>query len=341
MKKAIIGGAIACAAVGLPALTASAGTLDDVRAADVLRCGVSTGIPGFSAADAEGKWHGLDVDTCRSVAAAVLGDANKVQFVPLTAQNRFSALTAGEVDMLSRVTTWTLTRDADLAVEFTGVNYYDGQGFLVAKDLGVTSALELDGATICIQTGTTSELNLSDFFRAKGMSYEPVPVADGAEAMAQFRSGACDVNTGDSSALAAQRTTLPDPASAMVLPELISKEPLGPLVRHGDNAWGDVVRWSLNALIVADELGLTAETAAKLAETGSDNPEVNRVLGREGNLGEKLGLEADWAFNIITQVGSYGEVFDRHVGPETLIGLERGLNAQWTEGGMLYAPPFR
>jgi general L-amino acid transport system substrate-binding protein len=274
------------------------------------------------------------------VAAAVLGDPGAVEFVPLTGQTRFTALASGEVDVLSRNTTWTFSRDVDLKFEFTGVNYYDGQGFIAPVDLGVTSAKDLDGATVCIQTGTTTELNLADFFRANNMSYEPVPIETNAEAQQQYLAGACDVYTTDRSGLAATRATFENPADHVILPETISKEPLGPLVRHGDNDWGDIVRWTLNALIAAEEYGVTSANVDELVQ-GTENPEVNRLLGTEGDLGAMFGLDADWAARTIKAVGNYGEIFQRNIGENTPIGLARGLNAQWTDGGLLYAPPFR
>jgi general L-amino acid transport system substrate-binding protein len=263
-----------------------------------------------------------------------------VNYVPLTGKTRFTALAAGEIDMLSRNTTWTFSRDVDLKLEFVGVNYYDGQGFIVPKELGVTSAKDLDQATVCIQTGTTTELNLADFFRGNGISYEPVPIETNAEAIQQYLAGACDTYTTDASGLASTRATFEDPTAHVVLPEIISKEPLGPLVRHGDNEWGDVVRWTLNALIAAEELGITSANVAELSG-GTDNPEINRILGTEGGLGEMMGLSTDWAKNAIAAVGNYGEIFERHIGENTPIGLARGLNAQWTDGGLMYSPPFR
>ena len=288
MKKSLVLGAVTLAAMS--AGSVFAGTADDVKARGTLNCGVTTGVPGFAQPDAEGVWQGFDVAVCRAVAAAVLGDGSAVEFVPTTGKTRFTALASGEIDMLARNTTWTFSRDVDLKFEFTGVNYYDGQGFMVPKALGVASATELDGATVCIQTGTTTELNLADFFRSNNMSYEPVPIETGSEAIAQYLAGACDVYTTDASALAANRANFETPGDHMVLPEIISKEPLGPLVRHGDNNWGDIVRWSLNALITAEELGVTSANMAEMA-AGTNNPEINRLLGTEGNLGEMLGLE--------------------------------------------------
>lgn len=338
MTKSVFLGALATA--GLLAGAASAQTLAEVQDRDSLRCGVTTGLVGFAAPNENGEWEGFDVAVCRAVAAAVLGDGSKVEFIPTTGSTRFTALASGEIDLLARNTTWTFSRDVDLEFEFVGVNYYDGQGFLVRKDLGVTSASELDGATVCIQTGTTTELNLADFFRANGMSYEPVPIETNAEAQQQYLANACDVYTTDASGLAATRAAFENPQDHMLLPEIISKEPLGPLVRHGDNAWGDIARWTLNALIAAEEYGVTSENLEEMM-AGTDNPEINRLLGTEGNLGEMLGLSADWAANAIGVAGNYGEIFEANIGEETAIGLARGLNAQWTDGGLLYSPPFR
>ncbi len=338
MKNTVILGALTIA--GLSAGVAAAGTLDDVKARGKLNCGVTTGLVGFAAPNANGEWEGFDVAVCRAVAAAVLGDSTAVEFVPTTGKTRFTALASGEIDVLARNTTWTFSRDVDLKFEFTGVNYYDGQGFMVPKELGVSSAKELDGATVCIQTGTTTELNLADFFRSNNISYEPVPIETNAEAQQQYLSGACDVYTTDASGLAATRATFDAPNDHVLLPEIISKEPLGPLVRHGDHEWGDVVRWTLNALIAAEELGVTSANLAEMT-AGTNNPEINRLLGTEGTLGEMLGLSADWGKNAIAASGNYGEVFAKNIGEDTPIGLARGLNAQWTEGGLLYSPPFR
>ncbi len=338
MKKTVLLGALAVA--GLAAGAAAAGTLDDVKARGKLNCGVTTGLVGFAAPDANGEWQGFDVAVCRAVAAAVLGDQTKIEFVPTTGKTRFTALASGEVDMLARNTTWTFTRDVDLKFEFVGVNYYDGQGFMVPKSLGVSSAKELDGATVCIQTGTTTELNLADFFRSNNISYEPVPIETNAEAQQQFLAGACDVYTTDASGLAATRATFENPGDYVILPEIISKEPLGPLVRHGDQQWGDLVRWTLNALISAEELGITSANIDELKK-GTNNPEINRILGTEGKLGEMLGLDADWAYRAIKANGNYGEIFAKNIGESTPVGLARGLNAQWKDGGLLYSPPFR
>ena len=339
MKKSVFFGALTVA--GMAAGAASAATLDDVKAAGTLNCGVSTGLVGFAAPDANGVWEGFDVAVCRAVAAAVLGDPNAVNFVPTTGQTRFTALASGEVDMLARNTTWTFSRDVDLKFTFVGINYYDGQGFIAPRELGVSSAKDLDGATICIQTGTTTELNLADFFRVNNISYEPVPIETNAEALQQLQAGSCDVYTTDASGLAASRATFENPGDWVILPEIISKEPLGPLVRHGDDEWGDVVRWTLNALITAEELGVTSTNIAEMASAPGSNPEINRLLGTEGNLGEMLGLSADWAKNAIMAGGNYGELFEKNIGESTSIGLARGLNAQWTDGGLIYSPPFR
>jgi len=339
MKTTVILGALAAA--GMVAGSAGAATLDDVKAKGFLQCGVSTGVPGFAFTDDSGEWQGFDVSVCRAVAAAVFGDPSKVKFTPTTGKTRFTSLASGEVDMLARNTTWTFSRDVDLKFTFLGVNYYDGQGFMVPKALGVSSAKELDGATVCIQTGTTTELNLADFFRVNNMSYEPVPIEANAEAQAKYLAGACDVYTTDASGLAASRATFEDPTAHVILPEIISKEPLGPLVRQGDEDWGDIVRWTLNALIAAEELGITSANVGELAAGPTDNPEINRMLGTEGELGAMLNLDKDWAVNAIKANGNYGEIFDKFIGPDTAIGLARGLNAQWTQGGLMYSPPFR
>ena len=342
MKKSVILGALSAAglATALTAGAAAAGTLDDVKARGKLNCGVTTGVPGFAEPDSAGVWQGFDVAVCRAVAAAVLGDSTAVTFVPTTGKTRFTALASGEIDMLARNPTWTFSRDVDLKFEFTGVNYYDGQGFMVPADLGVSSATELDGATVCIQTGTTTELNLADFFRSNNMSYEPVPVETGAEAVQQYNAGACDIYTTDRSALAAQRANFEDPSAHVILPEVVSKEPLGPLVRHGDHEWGDIVRWTLYALITAEELGVNSANLEEMSG-GSNNPEINRLLGSEGDLGAMLGLDGAWALRAIGVEGNYGEIFEKNIGESTPIGLARGLNAQYYEGGLIYSPPFR
>ncbi len=332
------------AAVAVGALTAGAGaasaqTLEDVKERGVLNCGVSTGIAGFSNPNDQGEWEGFDVDFCRAVAAAIFADPDKVSYTPLSPKERFTALQSGEVDLLARNTTWTLTRDVNLGFEFVGVNYYDGQGFMVRRDLGVNSALELDGASVCIQTGTTTELNLADYFRTNDMSFEPVTVDTSDQAREAYTAGRCDVYTTDASGLAAQRSSMSDPSAHKVLPEIISKEPLGPLVRHGDNQWGDINRWVLNGIVAAEELGVTSENVDEMKN--AENPEIRRLVGTEGGLGEMLGLSNDFAYNAIKMVGNYAEIFERNVGVNTPLGLERGLNAQWKDGGILYAMPFR
>lgn len=320
---------------------AQAGTLDDVRAKGHLQCGINTGLTGFAFTDDQGNWKGFDVALCEAVAAAVFGDASNVKYTNLTGKTRFEALKAGEVDMLSRNTTWTYSRDVDLKLTFLGVNYYDGQGFIVPASLGVKSASELDGASVCIQTGTTTELNLADFFRSNNMSYEPVPIETNEEARQNYLAGRCDVYTTDRSGLAATRASLDNPDDHVVLPEIISKEPLGPLVRHGDDEWGDVVRWALNVLIIAEEKGITSENVRAMAAEPQKDAELNRMFGTEGEYGAMLGLSADWVVNVIAAVGNYGEIFETYLGVNTDIGLERGVNALWTDGGLIYAPPYR
>ncbi|PFG62008.1 L-glutamine-binding protein/L-glutamate-binding protein/L-aspartate-binding protein/L-asparagine-binding protein [Thioclava sp. ES.031] len=338
MKKSVFFGALTAAT--LTAGLAGAATLDDVKSRGELICGVNTGLVGFAAPDANGNWSGFDVAVCQAVAAAVLGDPSKVKYVPTSGQTRFTALGSGEVDLLARNTTWTFSRDTDLKLQFTATNYYDGQGFMVRKDSGVTSAKELDGASICIQTGTTTELNLADYFKANNMSYQPITVDSNAEGEQQFLAGACDAYTTDASGLAATRAAFANPADYVILPEIISKEPLAPAVRQGDDQWTDIVRWTIFALIGAEEYGVTSANIDELAK-GTDNPEVNRLLGTEGDLGAMIGLDKDWAVKAIKANGNYGEIFAATIGEQTPIGLARGLNAQWTQGGLMYAPPFR
>ncbi|MFT4150564.1 MAG: amino acid ABC transporter substrate-binding protein [Paracoccaceae bacterium] len=322
------------------AFAADGDTLKAIKARDQLICGVNVGLTGFGAPDANGNYQGFDAALCKAVAAAVLGDASKVKYVPTTGETRFTVLASGEVDLLVRNSTWTYSRDTDLKFDFVAVNYYDGQGFMVKKDLGVSSAKELDGATVCIQTGTTTELNLADFFKSNNMKYTPVTVADDSEGQRQYLAGACDAYTTDASGLAASRATMPDPANHIILPEIISKEPLGPLVRHGDNNWGDIVRWTFNALVTAEEKGITSKNVEEIGGTTTD-PEVKRLLGLEGELGAMMGLDKEWAKRAIAANGNYGEIFAANIGEGTPIGLARGLNAQWTQGGLLYSPPFR
>lgn len=328
------------ALVGANKAMAADSTLDAVKKKGFVQCGVSDGLPGFSNPDAKGVWQGMDVDVCRAVAAAVFGDAGKVKYVSLTAKERFTALQSGEVDILSRNTTWTLTRDASLGLTFAGTNYYDGQGFLVNKSLGVKSAKELDGAAICIQSGTTTELNVADYFRANGgMKYTPVVFDTSDQTVKGFESGRCDVLTSDQSQLYALKIKLSKPDEAVVLPEVISKEPLGPVVRQGDDQWFKIVRWSMFAMINAEEAGLTTANVDSMLK--SDNPDVRRLLGLEEPKGNVLGLDDKWAYNIVKQVGSYGEVFDRNVGSGSPLKIERGINALWNKGGFMYAPPIR
>ena len=338
MKKSVFIGALTAAT--LAAGVAGAATLDDVKARGELICGVNTGLVGFAAPDANGNWSGFDVAICQAVAGAVLGDPSKVKYVPTSGQTRFTALGSGEVDLLARNTTWTFSRDTDLKLQFTATNYYDGQGFMVRKDSGVTSAKELDGASICIQTGTTTELNLADYFKANNMSYQPITVDSNAEGEQQFLAGACDAYTTDASGLAATRAAFANPSDYVILPEIISKEPLAPAVRQGDDQWTDIVRWTVFALIAAEEYGVTSANIDELAKS-TDNPEIKRLLGTEGDLGAMIGLSKDWAVNAIKANGNYGEIFAATIGEQTPIGLARGLNAQWTQGGLMYAPPFR
>ncbi len=332
---AITAGIAAVGAAGM----ASAGTLEDVKARGVLRCVVSTGIAGFAYPDAKGVWKGFDIDFCRATAAAILGDPSKIKAVTSTGKTRFTLLNAGEGDVLWRNTTVTFSRDVGVKLRFHGSNYYDGQGFMVKKGEGIKSATELDGASVCIQTGTTTELNLADFFHANNMKYEAVTIETNDEARQNYISGRCDVYTTDASGLASTRSTFSDPDDHVILPEIISKEPLGPATRHGDDQWSDIITWVLNATVTAEEKGVTQANVDKMK--GSKDPEVLRLLGVEGNQGKELGLDKDWAYNIIKAVGNYGEIFERNIGVKTPIGLERGLNALWTKGGLQYSPPFR
>jgi len=339
MKKLLSVVAGTAVVTAVTASMAFAGTLEDVKKRGKLVCGVTTGLPGFSLPDSKGKWTGLDVDTCRAIAAGVLGSAEKVEFKPLTAKERFTALQSGEIDVLSRNTTWTHTRDTSLGLNFTGVNYYDGQGFMVQKALGVKSAKELDGASVCIQAGTTTELNLADYFKLNGMTFKPVVYDTSDQTVQGFAQGRCDILTSDQSQLYALRSKLDDPGKAVVLPEVISKEPLGPVVRQGDDAWFNIVKWTLFAQINAEEMGITSGNIS--GKKNSKNPSVQRLVGTSGDVGKKLGLSKDWAYNAIAQVGNYGEMFDRNVGPKTPLQISRGLNALWTKGGLQYAPPVR
>ncbi len=338
MKAKLLSAAFG-AALSVTAVNASAATLDDVKSKGFIQCGVSQGLPGFSQPDSSGNWSGLDVDVCRAVAAAVFGDAGKVKYTPLSAKERFTALSSGEIDILSRNTTWTATRDTQLGLNFAGVNYYDGQGFMVRKELGVSSALELSGASVCTQTGTTTEINATDYFTVNKMEYELVAFEKNDEVVAAYDSGRCEVLTSDASQLYSLRLKLTDPNVHVVLPEIISKEPLGPVVRQGDDQWFNIVRWSFSAMVNAEELGVTSENVDEMKK--SENPGIKRLLGVEGNFGEGLGIPNEWAYNIVKHVGNYGESFDKHVGPETSLGIARGVNALWSKGGVMYAPPIR
>ena len=338
MKRVTLALSLALAA-GLSAQAADAQTLKTIKDRGMLSCGVSQGLPGFSSPDDKGNWTGIDVDVCRAIAAAVLNDPTKIKFVPLSAKDRFTALQSGEIDVLSRNTTWTVSRDTSLGANFTGVTYYDGQGFMVKKSLKVNSALELNSASVCVQTGTTTELNLADYFKANNMKYEVIAFGTIDEAVKAYESGRCDVFTDDSSGLYASRLKLTNPADHVVLPEIISKEPLGPMVRHGDDQWFDIVKWTLFAMVTAEELGITQKNVDEMAK--SDKPELKRVLGTDGNLGEQLGLTKDWVIRIVKAVGNYGEAFDRNVGAGSPLKIARGINNLWTKGGLQYAPPIR
>jgi general L-amino acid transport system substrate-binding protein len=334
--KALLGSVVVAAA----AYPASAATLDDVKNAGVLRCGVNTGLPGFGFQDDQGEWQGLDVDYCKAVAAAVFeGDATKVQYMPLSAVQRFPALQNREVDMLARNTTWTMNRDTALGLNFVGVNYYDGQGFMVRRDLNVTSALQLSGATVCVQSGTTTELNLTDYFRANNMEFNPVVIESQSDVNSAYEQGRCDVLTTDASGLYASRLELSNPDEHVVLPEIISKEPLGPVVSQGDDQWFSIVKWVHFGLLNAEELGVTQENVEDMVN--SENPDIRRLLGQDGTFGQDIGLTNDWMVHAIKAVGNYGEIFDRNVGPDTPLKIQRGQNALWTKGGLQYAPPVR
>jgi len=326
------------AAALVPSL-ASASTLEEVVKKGELSCGVSTGIPGFSATDSKGVWKGLDVDFCKAVAAAVFGDASKVKYIPLTAKERFTALQSGEIDVLSRATTWTATRDTSLGLNFAGVNYYDGQGFLINKALGVNSAKELNGATFCIQAGTTTELNLTDYFQANKMEYKAVTYDTSGQTVDGFKSGRCDVLTSDASQLYGLKLKLEDPNSAFVLPEIISKEPLGPVVRQGDDEWFNIVRWTMYATLEAEELGVSSANVEAMLK--SENPSIKRLMGTSGTAGENLSLKNDWVYQIVKQVGNYGEMFDKNVGKDSPLNIDRGLNKLWNKGGLMYSMPIR
>ncbi|WP_413284468.1 amino acid ABC transporter substrate-binding protein [Vibrio sp. MA40-2] len=340
-NKLTIIASVVAASTALMAHSASAAesTLEKVKAQGFVSCGVSTGLPGFSNPNSKGEWEGIDVEYCQAIAAAVLGDKTKVKYVPLTAKERFTALQSGEIDVLSRNTTWTLHRDTALGLNFAGVNYYDGQGFMVKKELGLTSVKELDGASVCVQSGTTTELNLADYFRNNSMSYKPVVFDTAAQTSSGFDSGRCDVLTTDQSGLYALRLNLAEPSSAVVLPEIISKEPLGPVVRQGDDQWLNIAKWSLNAMINAEEYGITSTNADEMLK--SSDPNIKRILGVDGPKGKGLGIADDWGYQIIKQVGNYGESFERTVGKGSPLQISRGVNALWNAGGFMYAPPIR
>ncbi|MBV8191165.1 MAG: amino acid ABC transporter substrate-binding protein [Alphaproteobacteria bacterium] len=341
MFKSYIAAGVAAAAVLGAAGSALAGRdLDAVKSRGQLICGTNTGVAGFALQDSQGKWVGLDVDVCRAVAAALFGDPEKVKYVPLTAQQRFTALQSGEVDVLARVTTYTLTRDTALGLDFTAVNYYDGQGFMVSKKLGVKSAKELNGATVCVQPGTTTELNLADYFRANKMSFKPVVIEKLEEVRAAFFAGRCDVYTTDASGLYSTRAAnAPNPDDYIVLPEIISKEPLAPAVRHGDNQFADVVRWTQYAMLETEEYGITSKNVDEMLK--SENPTIKRILGVTPGMGKALGVDEKWAYNIVKQVGNYGESFERNVGMGSPLKIDRGLNKLWTQGGLQYGMPIR
>ncbi|MHB1109690.1 MAG: amino acid ABC transporter substrate-binding protein, partial [Devosia sp.] len=326
MSKNVLSFALA-AALGLTATAAYADTLADVKAKGYLQCGVTGGVAGFSAPDANNNWSGLEVDFCRAMAAAIFNDPNAVRYTPLTSQERFTALSAGEIDVLSRTTTWTMSRDTQLGISFAGTMFYDGQGFMVRKADGIASAKDLSGAAICIESGTTTELNAADYFAANGMEYNAVVFVDQDEVVKAYEDGRCDVYTTDSSALASERSKFANPDDHVILPEIISKEPLGPVVRQGDELWFKIARWTYYALLEAEELGVTQANVDEML--GSDNPAIKRLLGVEGDFGTALGLTKDWAYQIVKHIGNYGETYERHVGPNTPIGLARGLNALW------------
>jgi general L-amino acid transport system substrate-binding protein len=338
-RAALAAAALAALAGMTSAASAQTKTLDTVKQRGQLVCGVNVGLPGFGAADDKGVWSGLDVDYCKATAAAVLGDAGKVRYVPTTTKERFTALQSGEIDVLNRNTTWTLSRDSSLGLSFVGVNYYDGQGFMVKKSAGVKSGKELGGATVCVQTGTTTELNLADFFRINKLQYKPLVFEKMDEALRAYQANRCDAFTTDASQLYSVRLLTSNPDENIVLPDIISKEPLGPAVRQGDSQWFTIVRWVHFALLNAEELGVTQANVDEMRN--ATHPDVKRLLGKEGDFGKGLGLDNDWAYRIVKQVGNYGEVFERNVGSGSRLKIARGLNALWTKGGIQYAPPIR
>jgi general L-amino acid transport system substrate-binding protein len=345
MKRKLMGWALGATASLIAATAATAGTLDDVKTKGFVQCGVSQGLPGFSNPDSANNWTGMDVDFCRAVAAAIFNDPSKVKFSPLSAKERFTALQSGEVDVLSRNSTWTMSRDTSLGLKFAGVMYYDGQGFMVKKSMGIDSALKLDGATVCTNTGTTTELNLADYFKANNMKYEVVAIEDSNQVRQAYDEGRCDIFTTDQSGLYAERLALKTPDDHMVLPEIISKEPLGPVVRQGDDAWFNVVKWTYYALLTAEEFGITQANVEEMK--ASPNPEMKRILGvknEDGSaagFGTGIGLSEEWVVQIVKAVGNYAEVFERNVGENTPLKIKRGKNALWSAGGLQYAPPIR
>jgi general L-amino acid transport system substrate-binding protein len=343
MRRILVALAVGSAAILMSGVAMAGKDLDAIKARGSVACGVMEGTAGFAMADSQGKWVGLDIDVCKAIAAAIFGDAEKVKYTPLTSQQRFTALQSGEIDLLSNNTTWTLTRDTALGFDFGAITYYDGQGFLVNKKLGMKSAKELNGATVCVAPGTTTELNLADYFRANKMTFKPVVIEKVNEVRAAFFSGRCDVYTNDSSSLNATRAAnVPPPAKAedfIILPEIISKEPLAPVFRHGDNQWGDIIRWTQYAMIEAEEYGITSKNVDEMLKT--DNPSIKRILGVTPGMGKSLGVDEKWVYNIIKQVGNYGESFERNVGQNTPLKIDRGLNKLWKDGGLQYAPPVR
>ncbi len=330
---------VGAAIIALFASVAQASTLDDVKAKGFVQCGVSQSLPGFSFQEEDGDWTGLDVDLCRGIAAAIFGDPEAAKFTPLSARRRFTALQSGEVDVLVRNTTWTMSHDTQRGVNFAGINYFDGQGFMVPTKMNLNSALELSGASICFVSGTTTELNLADYFAANNMTYEPVAFEKVEEVVAAYDQGLCQAYTTDQSGLYAQRLRLSDPVAHRILPEIISKEPLGPVVSQGDDQWFNIVRWVHFAMLNAEELGITQSNVERMAR--SESPAIQRLLGVQGRFGEYIGLDNAWALNVITAVGNYGEVFERNVGPDTPLAIARGVNALWSDGGLQYAPPIR
>ncbi len=337
MRKIIGAGLLVAAAAMLPSV-AQAGTLEDVKARGYLKCGSSEGVAGFSAPNDQGEWVGFDTDVCRAVASAVFGDPSKIEFISLNSKDRFTALQSGEVDLLPRTTTVTFTRDTSLGIDFVAINYYDGQGIMLRKDLGINDVSALDGVTVCLRTGSTSELNLADYFRSNGMTFTSVVFDKSDEIRKAYSAGRCDVMTGDRSQLAVRRSQLKDADAHMVLPTIISKEPLAIGVRHGDSEWGDVVRWSFQAMVLAEEAGVTQANVDDY-KADATNPAMRRLLGLDGEFGSYLGLSKDWAYNVIKNVGNYGESFDRNLGAGSPIGLTRGLNALYNDGGIMYSPP--